>query len=431
MALDPGLRRADLHAQNLSAIVRILRRSGPLARFQLAEQTGLTRGAISTLCGELRSWGLLTEVGSAERAAGSRGGPNPILLDLDPAARLAVGIQFSKKRVRVGLVDLKGHVVSARDLPLQGDGRSAPQEAVAMAAAAANSLVAASRARDRVLGVGVGAPGVVDSESGIAQSDPYMGWHGVPLREWFESRLALPVVVDHNVRAMALAELRYGAGSEVDSFLEVYWSTGIGSGIAIRGELYTGGAPGDGQLGHTVADPDGPACVCGNRGCLETFAGEDALVAEFGAPAATGGQDADIDTVIDAAQAGDTGARRVLDRAARRVGMACANLINVLGPLAVVAGGPVARAGEHIIQPLRETLAGRLHPWIRDRVSVRLSALGDDLGLVGAASLALEALFFSESAPIWHQGTGRGPRQAGHHRAAAPADAAHGDMAGR
>ena len=391
-----GARREDLHAFNLSAVLSALRTHGPVARFQIAELIGLSRGAISAICDELLGQGLLVEIGTGGKRKGSRGGPRPTLLDVNANARLAIGIQFSKKQVKVGLVNLKGQVLATRRHTVRPGSPSA-EATVERACQLATELLDAVPSRDPVLGVGVGAPGVVDGASGIVRSDPYLGWQDVPLKRLIEDRLSLFTQVDHNVRAMALAELRYGAGRSVDSFLELYWSTGIGSGLAIRGDLYTPGSYGDGQLGHVVVDPMGPACVCGNRGCLETLAGEDALLRRL--QGSLPDRDWSVEAMVEAAKGGARKVTQVLEEAACHVATACADLINVLGPLAVVVGGPLASTGETILRPLRETLAWRVHPHIRDRVTVLPSALGQDLGLIGAASLILESRFFAPTRP--------------------------------
>ena len=391
-----GTRREDLHALNLSAVLNALRTHGPVARFQLAELVGLSRGAISAICDELLGGGLLVEIGTGGKPKGSRGGPRPILLDLNANARLAIGVQFSRKQVKVGLVNLKGQVLAARCHTVP-PGSPCAEATVERACQLATELLGEVPGREPVLGVGVGAPGVVDGASGIVRSDPYLGWQDVPLKRLIEDRLSLPTQVDHNVRAMTLAELRYGVGRTLDSFLELYWSTGIGSGLAIRGELYTPRSYGDGQLGHVVVDPTGPACVCGNRGCLETLAGEDALLRRI--QGWLPDRPWSVEALVKAVRAGSKQVTQVLEEAACHVATACANLINVLGPLAVVVGGPLSSTGETILRPLRDTLSWRVHPHIRDRVTVLPSALGQDLGLIGAASLILESRFFAPAPP--------------------------------
>ena len=393
MTLRTGVNRKDLHAHNVAAVLNCLQQEGPIARYQLAKKTGLTRATISAICTKLLDKGLIVEVGWGAKSHGSRGGPRPILLDLNADARLALGIQFSKKGIKVGLVNLKGQVVDKREISFSPKADQPAEATVEMACQmVAPYLRGNSAPRAKILGVGVGAPGVVDSNSGITLSDPYLGWEDVPLKSFIEAHLGLQTFVDHNVRAMALAELRFGLGPKLGSFLEVYWSTGVGSGMAVRGRLYTGSTYGDGQLGHVVINPEGPQCVCGNRGCLETFVGEQTLVSKMRSLDPT--QPWEIDTFINAARAGHPQAVQVLQDAARLVAIACANLINVLGPQAVVIGGDVARAGELILEPIRETLSWRVHPRIRELVQVHTTALGTDLGLVGAASLALENLFY-------------------------------------
>ena len=388
-----GTRKSDIRTQNVSLLLNLIQQKGPIARYKLAQITGLSRATVSTICEILLKKGILTEVGTVPQKGENRGGPHPILLDLNANAYVALGIQFSKKDVKVGLVNLKGQILRKRRVPFSTHEGAFAKDIIQQACNVGKKFMQ-KFPKERILGVGVGAPGVIDRYSGTTLSDPYLQWENVPIKELIESSVGIPVAVDHNVRAMALAELRFGIGSKLQSFMEVYWSTGVGSGIVVQGKLYTGGTFGDGQLGHVVIDPDGPKCVCGNRGCLETFIGEDVLVSEIKSQFPD--RPWNIRSMIKEALKGDTEAKQILEGAAQLLGVACADLINVLGIPSIVIGGALIKAGELIFKPVRDTLGWRVHPWLRDFVQVHPSALGEDLGLVGAASLALEQWFYNQ-----------------------------------
>jgi predicted NBD/HSP70 family sugar kinase len=242
--------------------------------------------------------------------------------------------------------------------------------------------------RSRVIGAGIGVPGPIDRATGVVGvSLPGQPFSHVHAAEEFNSRLGLPVFIENNTRLEAVAEARWGAGKGVENLLYFGLSSGIGSGLILDGRLYRGAIGAAGELGHVSVNIDGPACPCGNRGCLVGYAGIPAVLAAL-RPAL--GDDITIDGVLAATAAGDRACQGVFADVGNVVGRVLANLCNLLNPERIVVGGELSRAGEALLAPMRDSIRRYALSLVRD-VEVVPAALdlGGRAGAVGGAALVL------------------------------------------
>ncbi len=243
--------------------------------------------------------------------------------------------------------------------------------------------------------VGIGVAGSVDMEAGLVRLAPNLSWRNIPLGAKMETLLGLPVVVDNDAHAAALAEKWQGAGRQFDSLLMVTLGTGIGSALIIDGKIHRGFWGYGAELGHAKVAFEGPLCSCGSRGCLETFASAAAVVRTFRDCLAAGRRSVlqnssfiDARLIVKAAAQGDELACQVLDQASRYLGLALANAVILTGPEAVIVGGGLAGAGEIILDPLEKYMDACLGPWQIKPLPVLTAQLGNDAGFIGAAYLA-------------------------------------------
>lgn len=251
----------------------------------------------------------------------------------------------------------------------------------------------------RVAAAGVGLPGVVDLASGTALFLPNLPgqWRGVPVRAMVAEGLGVPVAVVNDARAFTVAEHQHGAGRGSGHMLGLVIGTGIGGGLILDGRPYLGAERRAGEMGHTTVDPNGLPCGCGNRGCLETIASGPAIAAAA-ARVVLQGHPSTLGTLVDhdlnrltpqvvgaAAAEGDAAALAVIRRAGEAVGIAMANLIEVLNPECVVIGGGVALAGEPLFDAIRQTVRERARTVDVDNVRIVPATLGIDAGMIGAA----------------------------------------------
>lgn len=263
----------------------------------------------------------------------------------------------------------------------------------------ARDLLATAEAPLAAVGVSFGGP--VDAAQGLVLLSHHVpGWEKVPLREWLEERLGVPAAVDNDANAGALGEWRFGAGQGCDSLLYVTVSTGIGGGWIVHGRPYRGADGMAGEIGHVVIDLNGPACICGKRGCLEALAAGPAIArrarerlvenpqAGQTLRALVGGEVQAVTArhVSQAAEAGDELSRQVLDEAARALGRGIGSAISLMNPQRVVVGGGVAKSGQRYFEAVRAAARATALPEMT--VEIVPAALGDDAPLWGAVALA-------------------------------------------
>jgi glucokinase len=242
----------------------------------------------------------------------------------------------------------------------------------------------------------------MDPVSGVVFEPPNLpGWRDVPLGSLLSAEVGLPVFVENDANAAALAERWAGAGVGVDDLIYVTVSTGIGGGLILGGQLYHGAAGTAGEVGHMVIEPDGPRCNCGRFGCLEALASGPSIAREARAAVAAGRptvlaaiapQALDAAAVARAALDGDPVAREIYARAATALGIGITNLVNLLSPAMVILGGGVTRAGELIFAPVRRIVRQEAFERPGSAVQIVPAALGEDVGAIGAAAVARERL---------------------------------------
>jgi glucokinase len=311
-----------------------------------------------------------------------------------------LGVDLGGTKILVGLVDERGRVVVRQRVPTPVGG---PQAVVAVIVDSVRALCRrAGQEMGALRGLGVGAPGPMDPVSGVVFEPPNLpGWRDVPLGSLLSAEVGLPVFVENDANAAALAERWAGAGVGVDDLVYVTVSTGIGGGLILGGRLYHGAAGTAGEVGHMVIEPGGPRCNCGRLGCLEALASGPSIAREARAAVAAGRptvlaaiapQALDAAAVARAALDGDPVAREIYARAATALGIGITNLVNLLSPAMVILGGGVTRAGELIFAPVRRIVRQEAFERPGSAVQIVPAALGEDVGAIGAAAVARERL---------------------------------------
>lgn len=398
MKLRPGSKRL-IRDLNLAAVLNLIRRYEPISRVEIAERTRLGKSTVTTIINALLREGLVSEVGSASTAVGRR----PVLLSINAEARYVIAIKLAPLHVTTALTDLHARVLEQNERRLE-EAQAAEDVHRTLIDSVEGVIRARGVERSKLIGIGLVLPGIVEQKTGTSLSSYLLGWENIPVRAILEEHTGLPVFVDNDANAFALAEHWFGAGRGAEHMLGVTVGVGIGAGVIVAGELYRG-RMGAGEIGHMTIDSTGPLCACGNRGCLEAIAGDGAVVrlareAIAEAPGSAILQacgDADRITreiVVEAALKGDRIARLVLDRVGHNLGIGLANVVNLLHPDRIVLGGEaVAQAGELLLNPVRHSL--RLHAFsiLADDVAVVAAELGDGAWLMGAATLVLDEVF--------------------------------------
>lgn len=375
---------------NQSIVFNLLMEQGAISRTDLAKRSDLPAATITRIVGEFLAAGLISEKVAEE----SSGGRPPVLLSINPAAGYVVGIKLREDSMTIAICDLNCAIIYSMDEQIAGE--VAPHRVVeTMADAVKRCVSAAGIALNKVLGIGVGLSGLIDSARGICRYSAILNWRDVELAAALEFKLHLPVRIDNDVNTLAVAERYFGAGRDVANFLLLTLGRGIGLGIVIGGEIYRGSSGGAGEFGHMTIDPSAqaPLCNCGKHGCLEAIASDYGILrAATGVDPGHHVEDA-IGTLIERAQQGDEEIRAIFARAGEALGIALANLTNLFDPARVLIGGEGLRAGELLLGPMRATLP--LHRFGPAYESIELVPwTTDDANWArGAASLLLREVF--------------------------------------
>jgi predicted NBD/HSP70 family sugar kinase len=243
----------------------------------------------------------------------------------------------------------------------------------------------------RLLGVGLGVPGFVDTRTGQVEA-PLLGWRHMPLAGYLSQLLEVPVLVDNDVNTLAAYEHLYGLGRSYDDFLTLTLGLGVGAAVVSGGDIRRGGHGAAGELGHFPLDDNGPACHCGKKGCLETYICDTALVAQAVA-AGVLAPDATPADLLTAADNGDAGAWEVYRRAGARLGNVAAGLAAVLDPQAILVSGEGTRAWQYLSEGFLTALRAAMFPPLADGISVHVDPWDDTKWALGAATLVLRAPF--------------------------------------
>jgi glucokinase len=301
-----------------------------------------------------------------------------------------LGIDIGGTKCAVVLGQANGEILARKSIPTRS-GELSPAQVLEQLNLLARELIGTtSTATSKVQGVGISCGGPLDTRTGVIYAPPNLpDWKAVPVKSFFEESLGLPVYVENDANATALAEWRFGAGQGCRNLVFMTMGTGIGGGIVLDGRLYRGTNDLAGELGHQTILINGPQCGCGKRGCLEALASGPAIARlareslAYGRNklvlALAGGRPEAITAqhVVTAAQEGDAFARTILDEAGTYMGLGIANVIQILNPEIVILGTIAVHAGDLVLDPIRRAVAE--YAWSRSAEVCRIvpAALGD------------------------------------------------------
>lgn len=327
---------------------------------------------------------------------------NHKLTESNPDEKVVIGVDVGGTKIAAGIVDVGGNVLHSVRQPT--DTRHTQASLDSIANTVQQLITEHGIARQDILGVGLGIPGLVDPQRGIGIASVNLNWRDVPVVEGIQQRLHLPCQIENDVRAAALGEARFGAGQDIEDLIYLSIGTGIAATVLLGRKVYRGINGIAGEIGHAVVDPDGPLCKCGTRGCFEAVASGPAIAnrAKELASSYPGSLLATIHRgnldslnavqVFESARQGDGCALEILDQVGGYIAFTLQFLILAYDPQAIILGGGVSLAGDLFLEPILKhlrnqakdswLLAKALHPGL-----IRLAALGEQSGIIGAAAL--------------------------------------------
>ncbi len=375
---------SHVRQHNRKAVLRLLLAQGSASRAGLARQLNVSAMTATNLVNQLLEEGLVAV--SKEAVHEGKVGRPHTQIALVPDSRHVIGVHIGIGTLKIALVDLTGNIAHSLTAPF--DKTAAAEHTTQQIATLIIQLISESHIdRTRLLGIGIGASGIVDTERGVNVFAPSLGWHDLPLGAIITAATQLPTTIENNVRAMALGAAYFGQGVGIDALVFLYGRVGVGAGIVVNNRIFRGQQAGAGEIGHTVVVPfGGKTCSCGNTGCLETLIAQPVLTDD---PTPAG-----LNTVIARAHAGDQAACDSLTAVATQLGIALANLVNTLNPHIIVLGGMYAQGAAFFLPIVRQTVRDRAFADLGAKVTIAPTRFGANAGVIGAAAVALAAQIY-------------------------------------
>ena len=377
-------------------VFEAVRAAGLIPRVDLAKHLGVSPASVTATVAELIESGFVQEVATPRRDSDSGRGRPPVALGVRPQARYVAGIQLSDQKHTAIIIDFAGGHIADASLPRREDRRGFQEllsdaESVLDAALASGGL-----ARDDIAGVGLGLPGVVDNQSGVALWSPLMHEGNVDLRAALFARIGRPVEIDNDANLVTLAELWFGAGRELSDFAVVTIEHGLGMGLVLNNRLYRGAKGLGMEIGHTKVQLDGALCRCGQRGCLEAYVSDYAMVREARTALNLGNKGVQspqvlLESLYDHAKAGNQAARAIFNRTGRYLALGLANIVNIFDPSLILLSGERMQYDYLYAEDVVAEMQALTLQTGRPATPVEIHAWGDLIWARGAAALALEA----------------------------------------
>ena len=374
--------RENVRLLNQRAILQAIHRRGQVSRSELAAELHLSPAAVTHITASLIEKGVVYEA----RAGTSQSvGRKPILLEINYDHAYVLGVKLSPAAVITTLTNLKAEVLASRVDELTA---AQPEVALDIIQGATNALLQdALITPGTLVGIGLSLPGIIEPGTGTCRYSALLDWENVPIGDLLKNRFKLLTFVDNDVNALAAAEAWFGQGEKHQNFLVVTLGRGVGLGVVIEGTVYRGARGGAGEFGHLTLDSEGPRCTCGNRGCLEAYLADEALLRWAGdrVPALA---DGNADALVALADAGDADARALYEEVGQLLGRGLSGLVNIFAPSLIVLSGEGMRAAQHFLPATRDALKAHSFGDLFEHAELVVDSWGDDAWARGAAGLA-------------------------------------------
>ena len=385
-----GQQPGEMRSRNSSAVLRTILARGPIARSRIAQLTGLSQASMTRLTTNLVTQKFLREV-EPQRAADA--GRPLVPIDFDTRTWIALGMHVGRERTTFAAADLRGALIARADVP------HPRREATALIAHALETLpraLALGRGQ-RALGLGVSVGGWVDPDAGVVVENDALGWHDVRVRDLLEREVAFPVLVESNVRAMALAELWFGVAKNAQSLAYLFVGNVVGAALAVGRTIHRGPLAAAGGIAHMRFSSDATRCACGREGCLQAVAGDMHIVER--AVAAGVIAEPTIDALIAASRAAPGVARTMLEALARAIGAAVAAIAGLVNPELIVLAGSGVTAAPEFLTVIRAEAQRRCVLRLDAETAILPAAAGTDVLGLSATALVLDA-FYRQVLPL-------------------------------
>lgn len=368
---------------NKSLVLNCIEQIGPVSRAEVSKETGLNKATVSTMVRELIQDQFVNEIGMGK----SSGGRKPVMLYFNYHAGYSIGIDLGVYHILAILTDLKGTIVEEISEPLNG---TEQKTIIAQILNIINKLIQnAPKSPYGIIGIGIGVPGSVNKEGEVLFT-PNLNLNQINLKKTLEDQFNIPTVVINEANAGVRGEQKYGTGKNIDHLIYVSIGTGIGTGIIINNKLYTGSIGISGEIGHHTIETSEKKCRCGNYGCWELYASENALLLQAKKlPVFEYTNNIHLNMIEIEANKENPEVLQLLENIGKYIGIGLVNIINTFNPKMVILGNRMSRFEKWISKSINETVNERLSRFHRDSVKIRFASLGKYSSSLGASSFVI------------------------------------------
>ena len=391
---------------NKKNILKIVMEMGPISRIDISRHLKISRPTTSAYIGELIKDDLIKEIGKGDSTPS--GGKKAVLLQFNGRAGYILGVMIGVKTIRIAITDLGSNIIEIIKIPTEE--WFGPDAVIDKLVKNLKKIIRTSKVnKEEIIGIGVGATGLVDSKKGLVIFSPNLdGWNNIKLKEIVEKKIGLPTFIENECRVQAIAEKKYGLAKDVKNFVCVETGTGIGTGVFIDNKLMTGDKGMAGEVGHIITDLAGDRmCHCGNTGCLETLCSISSLIEyimadirKSGKFVDYGGRKLKIDDLYRLYEHGDKIVTGNVEKNAEYLGIGISNTIKMFNPELIIIHGEIIKFGNKYLSKVRESVSKKTFPKVKDNYNIQFSKLGENVGLIGATSVVFNSIFDLDSSSV-------------------------------
>ncbi|MBA4494351.1 ROK family protein [Paenactinomyces guangxiensis] len=385
---------------NRSIIFDTIRELGPISRIEIAKKTGVSPTTVTSAVSELIAEGLVIEVGMGQ----SSGGRKPILLKFDPNGRFLIGVCITHTYISMAEMNLEAEVRRKRLISFSG---KTGRDLIEYILDSIQLFMDGCHDLRNCLGISLIVPGIVDSDQGRIVYNSKLKLQNIPFKKMVEQRFDLKAYLDNDTNSIAMAEKLFGSFKQYKNLIYIMIGDGIGAGIIINDSIYRGHRGGAGEFGHTITDRGGARCECGNSGCLENYASWHAIYSRILTAIGRGNSTLMLELAKGdllqitpkifnyALKQGDTLALDIIEEIAIHLSIGICNIINLMDPEVVILGGELVEQNPLLLEMINQQISQKAMNAKKSKAMVYPASLGEDFGLVGAASVLLQAHFNS------------------------------------
>ncbi len=396
----------SLREINKKNILKIIIDIGPISRIDISRRLKISRPTTSAYIGELIEDGLIEEIGKSDST--HYGGKKAVLLQFNSRAGHILGVMIGVKNIRIALTDLGPNIINMMKIPTEE--WLGPEVVIDKLIKKLKEIIKKSRTdKENIIGIGIGATGLVDSKRGLVIFSPNLsGWSNIKLKEIIEKKIDLPVFIENECRVQAIAEKKYGLAKDIRDFVCFETGTGIGTGVFIDNKLVIGNKGMAGEVGHIITNLGGKrVCHCGNVGCLETLCSTSSLMEDIsddikksGKFSIYGKDKLELGDLFGLYNEGDEIVTRNVENNAKYLGIGISNTIKMFNPELVIIHGEVIKFGERYLKIVKKSVSENTFPKVKDDYNIKFSEMGDNVGIIGAASIVFDNIFDLDNSNI-------------------------------